>query len=308
MSPSTELILNANARKLRQGNLFDEIRRTAAPKARVWVTNDLGELRQLCADVAARSPTRVILCGGDGSFMAGISALHEAFGPSPLPEIGLIAAGTVASVVRNWGRPEAPLRSLQRMLAATGLSETPLRPTLRVADDAQTRIGFTFGTGLVARFFERYYQAGGDGLWTAARIVGRVFVGSFVSDTYAQSVLTPLPCRLIVDGRELSPRAFSLVACSVLRDLGLHLLVTYRAGEAQDRVHLVAAPLSPQALGPQAPRVLLGRRLRGPDVFDDLVRSWSLQFDEQGPYVLDGDIFSAAVVTVSPGPELRILV
>lgn len=252
---------------------------------------------------------RVVLCGGDGTFMAGVTALADA-GFDPLPELVFAPGGTVATVAKNLGQRRGLLDAVRAATGDASALSRVVQPTLSVAEaGGPRRIGFIFGTGLVARFFQRYYAGGAGGYRAAARIVARVFVGSFVSDAYSRSILDPLPCTLAVDGRELSPRAYSLVVSSVVRDLGLHMLVTHRAAEDPERPHLVASPLSARALGPQAPRVLFGRRLRGEGCFDDLVRELRLRFpDGPGPYVLDGDLLRAEEVTVTAGPRIAVLV
>src|SRR5205814_1907787 len=107
----------------------------------------------------------------------------------------------------------------------------------------ETRIGFTFGTGLVAKFFREYERTGARGTWAALPLVLRVFTESFRTGSYADKILSPLPCRLTVESRQLTPSAFSLVIASVLPDVGLHMRVTYRGGEDARRPHLVASPL-----------------------------------------------------------------
>jgi diacylglycerol kinase (ATP) len=305
-----DLVLNTNARLFaRRPELVGAIRALSAGRAGIWVTRDLDELDRAATKIAERSPrTKVVLCGGDGTLMAGVTALERAFGPAGLPELVLAPAGTVATVARNFGQKSGALATVRAALAGT-LGPALARPTLRVSElGGATRIGFTFGTGLVARFFDRYYSSGAGGLLTAAQIVARVFAGSFVADAYARSVLDPLPCMLSVDGVECAPSAYSLIVSSVVRDVGLHLLVTHRGGEDPERPHLVAAPLSPRELGPQAPRVLLGRPLRGVGCFDALVESFSVRFaDDGGPYVLDGDVFRAREVTVRAGPRIHVV-
>jgi hypothetical protein len=171
------------------------------------------------------------------------------------------------------------------------------------------RIGFTFGTGLVARFFDRYYAAGGRGMPTAAAICARVFAGSFVNSHYAASVLEPMRCHLVLEEREQPDTAYSLIVSSVLRNVGLHMFVTYRAERDPRRLHLVASSLDTRELGPQAWRVLLGRPLMGAGITDELVESFAVSFsDATGPYVLDGDLFTASRVDVGRGPELDVLV
>ncbi len=281
----------------------------ASGKARIWVTSDLEELGQTVAEIAELGARRVVLCGGDGTFMSGVTALRRVFADKDMPSVVFAPAGTVATVAKNFGHRSDLLPTIQRAVATGALPPSMERPTLRIVEKGgETRIGFMFGTGLVARFFNRYYAAGGDGYGTAARIVARIFVGSVVGNAYARSVLEPLPCSVSVEGRELEPSGYSLIMSSVVKNLGLHMLVNYRAGEDPERPHLVASPLGTRQLGPQAPRVLMGRPLVGPGIFDDLVESFTVRFpDDDGPYVLDGDVLRTHEVTVSAGPRIRVI-
>lgn len=303
----TQVVVNANAAAFAgDPRLIAAVSSSAAGADRVVVTRDLDALARATAEMKVAGVDRVVLCGGDGTYMAGVTAL-AASGFDPLPEVCLAPGGTVATVAKNLGKPIGLLETVRRATTSSMALSVLEHPTLRVSElGGATRIGFIFGTGLVARFFQRYYQAGAGGHAAAAKIVARVFVGSFVSDAYSRSVLDPLPCKLSVDGHALAPEAYSLVVSSVVRDLGLHMWVTHRAAEDPERPHLVAAPLSARALGPQAPRVLLGRRLRGEGCFDDLVREFSVQFpDGSGPYVLDGELLRAESISVTAGPRVR---
>jgi hypothetical protein len=175
-------------------------------------------------------------------------------------------------------------------------------------DRGGDRVGFIFGAGLVAHFFDAYYARSTLGPTAAAAIVARVFAESFYGGELAARILARVPGVLAVDGERQTPRAFSLIAASVVEDLGLHLRLLYRAGSRTDRFHLVASSLSARELGPQLPRVLAGRRLSGEAHVDTLAREAELAFTEPpGCYVLDGDVFPAGRVTVSPGPVLDYL-
>jgi hypothetical protein len=94
------------------------------------------------------------------------------------------------------------------------------------------------------------------------------------------------------------------------------MILLYRAGApaadarcaAPSRVHVVASALGARALGPQLPRVLLGRPLRGEGHVDAVARDVMLRFTGSpgsGAYVLDGELLHAQQVHVSPGPVLR---
>ena len=118
---SDGLVLNTNARLLRtRPELVQEIRELSAGRAGIFVTRNLEELERAAAAIAARQTgvkkrdRQVVLCGGDGTLMAGVTALARAFGTAALPDLVLAPAGTVATVARNWGQTRGVLQTVQR--------------------------------------------------------------------------------------------------------------------------------------------------------------------------------------------------
>jgi len=273
-----------------------------APGVRFVATGSLEELEAAAHAIERAQPDVVVLAGGDGSYMEGVTALARAYGRTPLPRLGFAPGGTVATVSANWGRRGDPVAYAERLLRAAryGGRTTP-RPTLRV----RRRIGFIFGTGLVARFFESY---DGTGRLAAATLVARIFAGSFVGARFARAVLDPMPCALTVDGVRAPFDCVSLLCASVVKNLGLGMRLLPRAGEDFERFHVVATPLPPLRLGPQMPLVLAGRPLVGPKI-DTLARRLELRFPAgQGAYVLDGDLFREDAVEITPGPTIDVRV
>ena len=307
-----DLVVNPNARRYQaEPGLVAEVRRVAAGHAVLHLTRDLGELDRVCATLAERGSDLVILSGGDGSLMAAVTALARAFGAERIPPVAPIPGGTAGTVARNWGVAGDPVSCLERLLSRP--HRIVERPTLRVCGEGEgpngrvERVGFIVGTGLVARFFELYYERGAPGYAGAARMVARIFAESFVGGPFARRVLDPLPCTLTLDGHELAPRAWSLVCVAVVRNLGIHMLVNHRAAEDPHRPHLVASPLPARGLGPLAPWVLAGRPLPGADNVDALCGEIVLRFPADGPYVLDGELLGASRVTVTAGPRLSVV-
>jgi diacylglycerol kinase family enzyme len=271
-----DVIVNTTARLYAtRPHHLDRLRRAGAGAVLVHETATLAALAAAVSAIAARGSDLVVLSGGDGTFMAGVTALARAFGEERLPRLALLPGGTVATVARNWGMAGDPVALLERLLRHRHRLRFTSRPTLRVAETTagvagDERVGFIFGTGLVASFFDVYYAQGARGHAGAARIVARVFAESFWGGALARRVLDPLPCSIEVEGRRLAPDAWSLVCAAVVRDLGIHMLVTYRAGEDPGRPHLVASPLPSRRLGPRAPLVLAGRCIGGRGHFADL--------------------------------------
>ncbi len=305
------VIINRQARHLRlEGPLLSALRR--APAATVHETRSLDELDDIAATIAREGGRAVVLAGGDGTYMAGVTALVASFGARalPLPPVALAPGGTVSTTARNWGL-HGPLAPYARALVAAvgaGTARAVSRPTLRVRDErGGDRVGFIWGAGLVARFFDAYYARPRAGYIAAAGIVARIFVESPFGGAVARRVLTPVPCEVHVDGVAQQARGFSLMASSVVRDLGLHMHVLYRAAEDPERIHFVASPLGARRLGPQMPLVLAGKRLRGKHHVDTLAREVTVRFAAEDAYVLDGEVFRTSEVRLAPGPLLRVL-
>jgi diacylglycerol kinase (ATP) len=275
---------------------------------RIHEPSTLVELEQVAGDLAARRARVVLLAGGDGTLMRALSALGTSFDPASLPIVGIVPAGTVGTVARNLGFAGTSIRTIVRAACSPAASGAP-QPTLHVRDGSSAkRVGFIFGAGLVTRFFDLYHRSGRPGLVTASTIAARVFVGSLFGSRLAAQVLSPVPSVLAIDGLAREGSGWSLVVASVLRDLGLHFLVTYRAGSDTQRFHVVASGLAPSELGRQMPRVIAGRALRGQRHVDALAASLQLSFEAgEDAYVLDGDVFRASSVTVQAGPVVPIL-
>jgi diacylglycerol kinase family enzyme len=302
----TWVIVNRAAHLLvRESPLLAAIRRSGAG-AELRETRTLGELSLVAEEALRAGAERVVLAGGDGSYMAGVTAFARLGGA--MPGFALAPGGTVSTVARNWGFGGERVRYAERLVETVvrGEARPVRRPTLAVAGETR-HIGFIFGAGLVPRFFEEYYAAGALGYGGAARIVARVFAGSLWGQKLARRVLSPVPALLSVDGAACAPAAWSLVVASVVRDLGLHMILTPRAGEDHARFHAVASPLGVRELGPQLPRVLAGRRLAGAANVDRLASHLRLRFaTDNGVYVLDGEMLRAREVAVTAGPEIDV--
>jgi diacylglycerol kinase (ATP) len=311
VQPRVDVIVNRLAKKLAgETPVLLGIRAAVArssDRARIHETRSLADLEGAVRVILERGTECVVLAGGDGSYLAGTTALHRAFGAA-LPTVAFAPGGTVCTVARNWGLQGDESAYAERLVDAAldGTTTKVRRPTLRVRDDrGGDRVGFIFGAGLVARFFDAYYEADTQGYASAAALVARIFVGTFTSGRLASRVLSPSPGRVWVDGVLQAPTAWSLIAASVVRDLGLHMHLLYRAAENPDAFHLVASALSARQLSPQVARVLVGRRLRGAGHVDTLARELALELSaEASTYVLDGERIQAGRVTVTAGPVL----
>src|SRR5262245_22333077 len=128
-----DVIVNTTARR-HQGSpsLLERMRRVAEGKAVLHATSSMAELDAAARAIAARGTDVVVLSGGDGSFMAGVTAFARLLGEEHLPIWSFLPGGTVATVARNWGSRGDPVALLRRILALGPTVRTLDRPTIRV--------------------------------------------------------------------------------------------------------------------------------------------------------------------------------
>ena len=83
--------------------------------------------------------------------------------------------------------------------------------------------------------------------------------------------------------------------------------VTWRGGRDEGRFHVVASGLSLWEMGAQLPRVFAGRPLSGRPHLDRPARGARIEFAEEQPYTLDGDLFTAREIDVAIGPRIEVV-
>ena len=203
-----DLVVNRTARgHARDASLLDRMTRVATGRCVIHDTRSLSELDEAVEAIASNDSRLVVFSGGDGTLMAGASSLAARLGDR-IPPIAPLSAGTAGTVARNWGVRGDPVSQLAALL--DGPRRMTERPSLSVVSrtngTTRRRVGFIFGTGLVASFFRLYEARGAPGYAGAARLVTRIFLESFVGGPMARRVLDPLPCQLEVDGRACLPR------------------------------------------------------------------------------------------------------
>ncbi len=291
---STLVLVNRRARRIaREPSLTAALSHLPA---RVVFTSDLADLD---ACVEAHPATRVVIVGGDGSHLAALSSLARR---GALPEVALVAAGTVGTAARAMGSRG---RVVEEARAALCSKSVVTAPTISVElDDGRALVGFTFGAGLVSGFFEEY-DASPRGLPAAAGLALKIALGAPLGRPTAGRVLARVQARVEADGRALPGDAYSLIVASALRDVGLGVKVTYRARERLDRVHAVASTASPSALALASPRALLGRSLGSAAALDALLARLDVTFPRATRVIVDGDSFSTTRATVRPGPPIK---
>jgi hypothetical protein len=111
---------------------------------------------------------------------------------------------------------------------------------------------------------------------------------------------------VVADGEELPGQRWSLLVGSTLTDLGLGIRVTYRATRDPECFQLVASALTGRRLALQFHRTFAGWPLRGEHHVDRLVRAARIVFEEEEPYMVDGELRWGREVELASGPRVEV--
>ncbi len=318
------VLINPHARAAKRAGLVAAVERAVGGDSVVRITGTLAELDAAVAELARRNIDVLAGCGGDGTHVAIIGAMRRVYGDdlAGAPPYLFLPGGTMNTVAGNLGARGAPEERLTRWRTT---SPTITRHTLVTAeDDGERRSGFIFAAAMGARFLEAYY-AGFGGVGATGRMAGllgpgpiwaaalglRTAASCLVQGPWARTLFGPLAVTLTVDDDvDPTPGPFRLLVASAVVDVGLGMRVAWRAGQEPGRVHLVASGVTPLGLGLQLPRVLTGRPLHGaPHVahVDRSIRRATLRFLAPTVYTLDGELFNTTELTLTAGPDLRVL-
>jgi diacylglycerol kinase (ATP) len=331
-APVILLLINANARAfVKEPLLAHKLKDTLCSQAHVFITHHADELVAIAHFAKEHHCNYIVLCGGDGTYSAGLTAFYHVYNnaspaPAPLPIFAFGPGGTVRIAAKNIGVSMqsdvlSEVRSIVHRII-TGDDTIVFHPTLSVQannNNNRKQIAFTFGTGLVASFFQVYdspvdakNKALDTGNTKAFKILAKVFLQSMYNGPFARQILDPLPCSITVDSQTIAWPASSLVLTSVLKNVGIGLQAAYRAGEDWQKIHAVISGLSPAQLGPRMFRVFAGQSIKkhkNEPHFDDLVHTMQVSFAQsQGPYVVDGDLLYANHICISAGPVVRFVI
>ncbi|HEY0990080.1 MAG TPA: hypothetical protein VGD80_23585, partial [Kofleriaceae bacterium] len=119
------------------------------------------------------------------------------------------------------------------------------------------------GGGLGENFRKKYNEAGDNGAWRVARLVGRTLASYGVGARYADEMFRPTFARVTVDGTELP---FSRLTVLSLGSLTINVGGIFRffplAAEPGKMQVMVGAP-SPLGIIRAVPGMMRGDRLRG---------------------------------------------
>ncbi len=301
------VLVNPNAGAMRRDpGLATAMRASCGNDAEVHVTRDPAHLASVASELAERGVEHVGVVGGDGTASASLTALAHAYGSRPLPSLTMLRGGTQNTIASSLGAKRAsPLRLLRGMLRELSGRTRPAmmqRPCLQVGD----RLGFLFGTGVMAGYLDVYNRANGGRPTplTAATVLAHAAASALVNGSKIQSILNETELEVRYEGGHYESAKYVTIGASTVPHLGLGFRLFFRAFESQERFHLVAVHGKRPAVAAELPRVFAGLGLSSKVARQTLTRRAEIS-SPNGPflYFVDGDLYTApGSVSVGLGP------
>jgi len=291
----TAIIVNRNAGSMRRDpQLADRMRSDCGSQATVHLTSDLAELREVCADAAARGVSTVGVVGGDGTASATLTELWRAYGEQTRPQIAFLRGGTMNTVAGSIGISQSgPSELLRRTLCALRQPDrlrTRPRPVMIIGD----RLGFLFGTGVWYGYIAESYKDGAPTRMTNATVLGRVIASAAVKGETFSRLFSKTPLSVRFAGGSWEPRPYLTVAAGTVADAGFGFRPFHQALDTERAFQILALKGTAGDVLRDLPRVWFGRGF-GHHTAYDVTTTWAELRAESGSfgYSVDGDVSTA---------------
>lgn len=275
----------------------------------VTVPHTLEELDGVARRCARERVDIVAICGGDGSFFRGLSALVHAYEGEQLPLFLPLRGGSMNTIARSVGVLTGGPATVLGHVAGAYASGRPLRTTQRQLIEVQAQYyGFMVGCGVIVNFLRVYYGGKARGPLVAALWLGRAILSGFLGGALAQRILQGFRAEVVCDEELVAHREYNVLYASTITDIGLGFVATYLATRKKGYFHLLAGHVRASQVISRLHRLRGGCPLNLETLYDNLAREVRVEFEQPTHYTIDGDLLEPVVeLHLRAGPMLTIV-
>jgi len=272
---------------------------------------DMVSLRQAARTVFERGYRYLAINGGDGTNHQVLTAFGEVSEGRALPRVCLLRGGTMNNVTDSFNIRGTPMSILGQLCGAvTSGSEQKLvrRAMLRVEDGETARLGFIFGTGLMANFLKAYYAAGETSPWTAAWMAAKVCASVAVQGPLFEQLSDKERHTIHADGELWLDKELFCLMCATTEQVGLGLSPFTSAGRHPDRFCALALEGPMLSIVTALPAIWRAAPMTMRGFEERLMQRLEVQLPRKFDYTIDGDLYVAERITLSMGPVLELYI
>jgi diacylglycerol kinase family enzyme len=287
------------------------LKSTYGDQADFFEPEDMSALRRDARTVFESGYRYLAINGGDGTNHQVLTAFGEVSEGRALPRVSLLRGGTMNNVTDSFGIRGTPMRILGQLCAAVASGAEPKitrRAMLRVSDGEVERLGFIFGTGLMANFLKAYYAEGETSPWTAAWMAAKVCSSVAVQGPLFEKLSDKERHIIHADGDLWLDKELFCLMCATTEQVGLGLSPFTSAGRHPDRFCALALEGPMLSIVTALPAIWRAApmTMRG---FEERLLQWlEVQLPRKFDYTIDGDLYVAERLSLTMGPVLELYI
>jgi diacylglycerol kinase family enzyme len=280
------VIVNAGAGTVKRNpRVVDQLRAVVGGDA-VHLTRSAEEVMPALAALRERGSEALLVVGGDGTVTGTLTPLLRSCPTDELPAVALVRGGTVNTIARSLGSAAPPLDVARRLLQGSRY-EVQRRALVRVrADRGKPFYGMIFVNGVGVRWLQMYHEDSRRGVPGAASVIGRIAGSALVRGELARRAFAPFRAELVVNGKLVPPRDYTVMAAAGIRQIGLGFAPFHSAGRDPKQIHFAVTSASALGILREMPAALAGRHgplsslshfsLGEAEILPETPQAWSL--------------------------------
>jgi diacylglycerol kinase family enzyme len=283
----------------------------------IIVTNHLSEISRALIKLLKDKGVKILMVyGGDGTLQKVIDILIFEKGRGTIQELPLIVSlggGTMLAVHKWLGwktRPVEIIRKIQRTPLAH-LPQRKLRPLLvrftNEQNEAETRYGFIFNLGAIARIIERYSSDGRSVQNAVKHLALGVCAGLIGFPLSHKRMISQFSARVSADDAQIEQDKPLAMICSVTESLLFGASPFVRPRES-NQFYAICYEQPALKIALLIPALLRGSFIPpSPKFFNRPVFSFEMTARDEQMFNLDGEVYyirKGTAIRVELGPEI----
>lgn len=269
-------------------------------------TSDLGDLYRVVEEFKTRDIEILAIGGGDGTNHVTLTSLIKVYGEKPLPRITFLRGGTLNTLATACNIKGSPEKILSNLIYKYHEDEKlPIKEVDIMSINGA--YGFIFGTGVIYRFMQKYYE-GIPSPMRAATTLGHSIISALVNGSMARSIFERYEGEVSVDGKKWPFKNYSALYAGSVDRLGFNFRV-FHYSEEVGKFHAVGFSLPPRNILRHVPRMFVGAPSQCDELIENPASEMIMRFEEPQGYTIDGDMIAPVKeISVKTGPRLKIIV
>ncbi|MGB9735336.1 MAG: diacylglycerol/lipid kinase family protein [bacterium] len=299
------VIHNPRSKKnMKRPHIADKVKDILGKYGTIFVPSSLDELLEVAKEIKRNGYEVIGINGGDGTNHQIITRLITVYKGERLPLIAHLRGGTMNTVSNALYGIKGSVAGITRKLVDHYKENKPFKTRTTKVLKINDKYGFMFGIGFVANLMDIYYEDGKTGPIKALQIIYKAIASAILSTDYIERLFKPVVAKVIIDGKKLDFKEYSVLVSSAIRNIGLNFRAIYRAEELPDKIHVLAGKATAFEVIARLRKLYVGHEPDFKHIIDTLAKHIEILADTPLKYTIDGDMYEDTNIVLTPGPLL----